>query len=169
MDLDDPDLDRSFSGLRAVIDWLRRDQGLCVVLLRWGITETALLWGAAPPVRRIEGAGTDSLFEEFRLATGEPYWRIALCSEDQSDGIPYFSDHFGLSTPAVSARAEAIEAWLRAHPHAYDLFEPVKWSAAPARAAAAKAWMEANRPLWESSPLRPVYEDLYALLVNALR
>lgn len=162
------DPDRSFDGLRAFCEQLKAT-GLESYRPRWGITDAAVLRDAGGPLRVIEGTDTDSRFAEHRRPDGSTVWKITLMSEDTPvEGIAYYSDHFLIASPVCVAEAKAIDAWLDAHPEAYELFVPIRWSAAPDEARKAKAWMDANRSLWEAGPLKAMYDDLYAELERAV-
>ncbi len=148
--------------IRAFLDTLEAS-GLVRVPLQWGITESALLRDVpGGAVRRIEGSDTDTVLTEYHLADGSPLWRVHLRGPDDRDGVAWFTNDFMMGPPAVRDRAEAIEAWLRANPDAYDLFVPILWSAAPDAAREAKQWLSDNRARWDASPLAPMYRDLEA-------
>ncbi len=135
---------------------------------RWGITETALIRGAGRPVETIDGSDTDSRLTLYRLPDGDMLWVVHLHGPDDRDGVPWFTRDVILGSSAVIVRAKAIEDWLDQHPQAYDLFVPIRWSAAPDKARDARDWMDAHWTLLESSPLAALYRDLYAELTAAI-
>lgn len=156
MDDDALPLDR----FRAVFSELERESGFARIRPQWGITETVLRRGAAPPERRLRGADTDSRADAFRRPDGAVLWSVEINGPDDVDGVPWFTERFLLAPAAVIAEAEAIESWLTANADAYELFAPIRWSAAPERARAAKTWMDTHRARLSASPLAPLFDDL---------
>lgn len=160
------DVPLSFDAFRAFFDRLEAT-GLARFSPRWGITKAALLRGARRPLRSVRGFETDSVAELFERGDGEALWDVTICSEDGSEGIPYFTDEFLLASPEIVAEGRAIEAWLDANPDAYQLFVPISWSTAPKRAREALDWLLANEPRLVSSPLARICADLRRTLEAA--
>ncbi len=161
----------TFDEIRIFCDALKAS-GLEVVPFRWGITEGALVRDAGPPAETLVGTNTDSQLTRYDLGSGDTIWIVDLIGPNDRDGVALFEDRFALATPKPAAQGRAIEAWLDANRDAYDLFEPIQWSAAPERARTAHQWMEANwarlmdSPL-KDSPLKALYLDLHAAPVRA--
>ncbi len=153
---DDP-LD--FDEFRAFCEALEAD-GLTRLSPRWGITKAALMRAVGRPQRVVKGSDTDSAAKLYRLADGAILWDVALYSQDGADGVPYFSDEFILSSPAIAERGRAIEQWLDANPDAYELFVPIRWARAPDRAREALRWLLAHEDRLAASPLAEMYADL---------
>ena len=62
----------------------------------------------------------------------------------------------------------AMDAWLDRHPGAEAAFEPIQWSAAPARASRMLRWLQANEAEWSASPLASAFADVLARVTDAL-
>lgn len=154
---------RDFDALRALCDALVA-QGLETAPCRWGITKSAILRDAGEPVREIVGSDTDSRLREYTLPGGEVGWDIQLMSQDGVEGIPYYSESFLIASPAVAARAHAIDAWLNENPDAYEVFTPIRWEAARERARDALAWLSEHQARCFASPLAAEYRALFARL-----
>lgn len=152
--------------IQAFIDHLKTN-GLEVVGFRWGITEVALRRGAGRPVETIEGSDTDSKLHRYRLPDGSEFWDLTVMGPDDRDGVAWFTHSLTAAAPAIIEQGRKIEAWLDQNPDAYDLFIPIKWSAAPDRAKTALEWLNHNEHRWKPSPLAPLLEDLKAELIAA--
>ncbi len=143
-------------------------QGLHRFVPRWGITGRLLLRGAGKPLRHIQGTDTDSELTEYQLEDGTTIWQMNVYGPDDIEGIAWFTDHHFLTSRALITRGEAIDDWLDRNRDAYEMFVPIKWSAAPDRARQAKIWLDQNRDRWAASPLAPIFLDLEAEIIAAI-